>query len=194
VSERIRRFYGRDADVVHPPVRTDYFTPAAGQRDGFLYVGRLVSYKRPDLVVEAFRGLPYPLTVVGTGDKLEALRRSAPTNVRFVSDVDDEELRRLYRSSLALVFPGVEDFGIVMAEAQSCGTPVIAAGEGGALDIVEPGVTGWLIEHPNLSGIRAAVNEAARATLDPWTIASSAGRFSADRFRREMQTIVEGVG
>jgi glycosyltransferase involved in cell wall biosynthesis len=193
VADRIRRFYRREADVVHPPVRTDFFTPAIEDREGFLYVGRLVSYKRPDLVIEAFRGLPHQLTVVGTGAQLAKLRDQAPANVRFVPEASDDELRRLYRSSIALVFPGVEDFGIVMAEAQACGTPVIAAAEGGALDIVHPGLTGWLVARPDVDGLRAAVREAAATTLDSEAIAASADRFSVDRFRREMRLIVDAV-
>jgi glycosyltransferase involved in cell wall biosynthesis len=193
VADRIRAFYGRDSDVVHPPVRTTYFTPRSGARDGFLYVGRLVSYKRPDLVIDAFRGLPHRLTVVGSGSALAALRRDAPDNVTFVPSATDDELRELYRSSLALVYPGVEDFGIVMAEAQACGTPVVAAAAGGALDIVEPGATGWLVREPDVESIRAAVQEAADATLDSASIAASAERFSEERFRSEMREIVAGV-
>jgi glycosyltransferase involved in cell wall biosynthesis len=193
VAERIRAFYGRDSDVVHPPVRTEYFTPAAGERSGFLYVGRLVSYKRADLVIDAFRGLPHRLTVVGSGSALPALERDAPSNVRFVPSATDDELRELYRSSVALVYPGVEDFGIVMAEAQACGTPVIAAAEGGAVDIVDPGVTGWLLARPDAATIRAAVEEAAASPLDPAAIAASASRFSEERFRRELREIVADV-
>jgi len=191
VAERIRTFYGRESDVVHPPVRTEYFTPAPEERDGFLYVGRLVSYKRPELVVEAFRGLPHRLTVVGSGSALPALRRDAPSNVRFVPSATDDELRELYRTSRALVYPGVEDFGIVMAEAQACGTPVIAAAEGGAADIVTPGETGWLIAAPDVATIRAAVEEADASPLDSAAIAASASRFSVARFQDAMRGIVE---
>jgi glycosyltransferase involved in cell wall biosynthesis len=191
VADRIRAFYGRDADVVHPPVETDFFTQADVERDGFLYVGRLVSYKRPDLVVEAFRGLPHRLTVLGAGHQLETLRRDAPPNVRFVESATDAELRDLYRSSLALVYPGVEDFGIVMAEALACGTPVIAAAAGGATDIVEPGVSGWLLDDPGVESIRGAVEEASGSPFDAAAIAESAARFSPARFRREMREIVD---
>src|SRR5262249_163277 len=137
VAERIRRSYGRPATVVHPPVRTDYFTPAASdpERQAFLSVGRLVSSKRADLVVAAFRGLPEGVVVVGEGHLLSQLRATAPENVRFVGSVDDLELRDLYRRARALVFAGEEDFGIAMAETLACGTPVVAVDRGGAVDI-----------------------------------------------------------
>ena len=191
VAGRINRFYGRDADVVHPPVRTDFYTPSDGEREGFLFVGRLVSYKRADLVVEAFAGLPHTLTVVGGGHQLESLKRRATPNVHFRSGLSDTELRELYRTSLAMVFPGVEDFGIVMAEAQACGTPVIATAAGGALDIVRPEETGWLLDEPSVESIRAAVDAAASRPFDPQGIAAAAARFSSDRFRSGMRRIVE---
>ncbi len=192
VAERIRQFYGRDAEVVHPPVRTDYFTPGDGDRNGFLFVGRLVSYKRADLVVEAFSSLPHQLTVVGSGHQLESLRQRATPNVRFVSALSDEALRDLYRSSLALVFPGIEDFGIVMAEAQACGTPVIATAAGGARDIVRPGETGWLLDEPSVESIRAAVAEAAAQPFAAHEVAdATSARFSTARFRTEIREIVD---
>ena len=99
----------------------------------------------------------------------------------------------LYRSSYAMVFPGVEDFGIVMAEAQACGTPVIATAAGGALDIVEPGRTGWLLADPSVESIRAAVIEAVAEPFAADTIAAAAGRFSSARFRTEMRDVVDAV-
>jgi glycosyltransferase involved in cell wall biosynthesis len=191
VAHRIRQAYGRDADVVFPPTRTEYFTPdAAAERRRFLFVGRLVAYKRPDLVIEAFRGLEQELVVVGDGQLRRKLMSSAPPNVTFHQDVDDEGLRRLYRESIALVYPAEEDFGIVMAEAQACGTPVIGLGKGGAVDIVEEGVTGWLIHEQNVEQLRRAVGLAAETSLDPAEIAGWAQRFAAGRFREQMQRIV----
>jgi glycosyltransferase involved in cell wall biosynthesis len=190
VAGRIRSFYGRDADVVHPPVRTEFFTPGGERGDAFLYVGRLTGYKRPDLVVAAFEGLPYELVVVGGGAALPELRRRAPANVRFVERVTDEELRDLYRRSRALVYPVDEDFGIVMAEAQACGTPVIGLARGGARDIVAPGETGWLVERQDVEELRAAIRRAAEDELDPSVIRASAERFAVERFQATMREIV----
>jgi len=193
VADRIDRFYGRSADVIHPPVKTEYFTPEGERRDDFLYVGRLVAYKRPDLVIAAFEGLPHRLRVVGGGHLERTLRSKAPPNVEFLGEVDDEALRELYRQSRALVFPGEEDFGIVMAEAQACGTPVIALRAGGARDIVEEGVTGWLIERQHVDDLRIAVARAAEEPLDHEAIRRSAERFSEERFRREMRGALESL-
>jgi glycosyltransferase involved in cell wall biosynthesis len=191
VAGRIERFYGRSARVIHPPVRTGYFTPG-GERGGhFLYVGRLVSYKRPDLVVEAFAGLPHELVVVGEGHLEQRMRERATPNIRFEGAVADERLRELYRSARALVFPGEEDFGIVMVEALAAGTPVIALGRGGAADIVEPGVSGWLLERQDVDELRSAVRRAAEEELDRAEIRTRAERFAADRFRREIRAAVE---
>jgi glycosyltransferase involved in cell wall biosynthesis len=186
VAERIARCYGRQADVIHPPVRTDRFTPGGERTDTFLYVGRLVGYKRPDLVVDAFRGLKEQLLVVGTGHLEERLRATAPSNVSFLGHVDEQALLDLYRSARALVFPAEEDFGIAMAEAQACGTPVIALDRGGARDIVADGVTGWLLDAPAVATVRTAVLRAANEELDSREIRRRAERFAAPRFRREM--------
>jgi glycosyltransferase involved in cell wall biosynthesis len=193
VAGRIGRFYGRPAQVVYPPVRTEYFTPGDEREDYFLYVGRLVSYKRPDLVVEAFRGLDARLLVVGEGHLGRELERRAPSNVEFLPPQSDEGLRALYRGARALVYPGDEDFGIVIAEAQACGTPVIALGAGGAVDIVCDGVTGLLLERQGIDEIRQAVRRAAAEEFDPAEIRRNAERFGAERFREEMRAVVMGT-
>lgn len=188
VAGRIGNSYGREADVVHPPVRTDYFTPGETSRtdEYFLFVGRLVSYKVPDVVVEAFRGLPHKLIVVGEGQQREELEALAPGNVTFVGSVDDDRLRDLYRGARALVYPADEDFGIVMAEAQACGTPVVALRAGGATDILVEGETGWFVDEQTPSEVAQAVRRAASEELDARAIRANAERFSAERFRAAM--------
>lgn len=193
VAERIRTHYKRDARVVYPPVDTDLFTPGEAPReDYFLYTGRFVAYKRPDLVVEAFRELPdLRLRMVGSGPMEAELRARATPNIEFLGAVDDEALREEYRRARAMVFCAHEDFGIVMAEAQACGTPVIALAKGGALDIVDDGVTGWLIADQDPALLRAAVMTAASTDLDATHISARAQRFSRARFRAEMRAIVD---
>ncbi len=193
VAERIARCYGRAARVVHPPVRTDYFTPDGERGEDFLFVGRLVSYKQPDLAVRAFAALPYRLLVVGTGQLERRLRAAASANVVFLGEVGDDELRRLYRSSRALVAPGVEDFGIILAEAQACGLPVIGPNRGGVVDIVEDGSTGWLVRPDDLAGLRRAIERAATEAVDHDAIHGRAQRFGAERFRRQMRDEVEDL-
>jgi glycosyltransferase involved in cell wall biosynthesis len=190
VAERIRRFYGRRAEVVHPPVRTDFFTPGGEREDWFLYVGRLVSYKRPELVVEAFRGLDARLRVIGDGHLRERLEREAPPNVEFLGERGEEQLRDLYRRARAFVYPADEDFGIVMAEVQACGTPVIGLRRGGAVDIVQDGETGWLLDRQDVAQVRRAVERAAVEDLDSDAIRRNAERFASDRFREQMRRVV----
>ena len=191
VAARIQAAYGRRAEVIHPPVRTEFFTPAGERGDDYLYVGRLVSYKRADLVVEAFRGLPYRLFVVGRGHLESSLRASAPDNVVFLGNVSDERLRQLYRTARALVFPANEDFGIAMAEAQACGTPVVGLAQGGALDIVADGRTGWLLETATIDQLRSTIRRTAGERLDDAAIAAEAQRFSATRFRAALREVVD---
>jgi glycosyltransferase involved in cell wall biosynthesis len=191
VAARIRRFYDRRAQVIHPPVRTDRFTPGGQRTDTFLYVGRLTGYKRPELVVDAFAGLDQPLVVVGDGPLGKRLRAKATPNVSFVGNVDDDTLLSLYRSARALVFPADEDFGIAMAEAQACGTPVIGLNRGGARDIVEHGNTGWLIESPTVGELQKTVRLAARTELDAAEIRRRAERFGAPRFRAEIASVLD---
>ena len=192
VAERVRRSYGREAAVIHPPVRTEFFTPGATRlSDRFLYVGRLTGYKQADLVVEAFAGLDAELVVVGEGPQRRSLEERAGRNVQFAGTVDDERLRDLYRSSTALVYPAEEDFGIVMAEAQACGTPVIAYRRGGAADIVADGVTGALVDRQAVEELREAIERVASEAFDPGAIRARAERFSTVRFRREIRTAIE---
>ncbi|MEP6811402.1 MAG: glycosyltransferase [Actinomycetota bacterium] len=193
VARRINDAYGRSAAVVHPPVKTDYFTPDGTRGEHFLYVGRLVGYKQPELAVAIFAGLPHRLVVVGEGAARAALEAQATPNVEFVGSVDDETLRGLYRSARALIHPGEEDFGIAMAEAQACGTPVIALGAGGAVDIVEDERTGWLVGSRDVEAWRATVRRAAANVLDAQDIAAAAQRFSAPRFRAEIAAAVEAL-
>jgi glycosyltransferase involved in cell wall biosynthesis len=193
VAERVERYYGRAAQVIHPPVDTDFFTPGGERGEDFLYVGRLVSYKRPELVIEAFAELPHRLLVVGDGRMAPKLRACATPNVVFLGPKRGEELRALYRSARALVFPGEEHFGIVMAEAQACGTPVIALNAGGAREIVEDGTSGWLLRRQSVDELRRTIERAAREPLDAAAIRLRAERFSKLRFRREIRAAVEAM-
>jgi glycosyltransferase involved in cell wall biosynthesis len=182
VAAQFGRRHGYRPEVIHPPVRTDFFTPAERPRGHLLFVGRQVFHKRIDEVLEAFRSLGEELLVVGEGPLLERLRASAPANVRFTGFVDDAELRELYRSSRALIHPSVEEFGIVMAEAHACGTPVIAPRAGGALDIVSDGRTGLLLDRIDPESIAAAVRELGQRSFEWQDCRRSADRFSERRF------------
>jgi glycosyltransferase involved in cell wall biosynthesis len=192
VADRIERYYGRSSVVVYPPVDTEFFTPASEvtKQDFFLYAGRLVAYKRPDVVVGAARRAGVRLVVAGGGPELERLRRIAGPTVEFRPDPSGNDLRDLYRRARALVFPGVEDFGIVIVEAQACGTPVIAYGAGGALETVRDGVTGMHYHDPSPDGLVAAIRDFVPSAYDPVAIRAHAETFAIDRFDVAIREVV----
>lgn len=193
VASRVRTHYGRTAEIVPPPVDTDWYFPGDERGDEFLYVGRLVGYKRADLVVEAFADLPHRLLVLGEGHLGPQLRARATPNVRFLDRVDGATLRTLYRRCRAMVFPADEDFGIAMAEAHACGAPVISVDRGGALDIVEHGVTGWLVPVDDVAALRSAVTRAAAQPMDHGAARRRAEQFSPAQFRRRLGAAVDDV-
>jgi glycosyltransferase involved in cell wall biosynthesis len=195
VADRIRSSYGRDSTVVYPPVNTDFFTVDLDvpREDFFLVAGRLVAYKRVDVAIDAARRAGVALVVAGSGPELVRLRRSAGRSVRFVEAPSDAELRVLYRRARALVFPGVEDFGMVPVEAQACGTPVIAFAQGGALETVRDGETGVLYRDPSAEALAAALRTFDPAPFDVATLRRNAERFSIHRFDGSMRSVVDKV-
>lgn len=146
VKRRIKKYYHRESEVVYPPIDTEKLIPNHQQstehQPYFLLVSRLVSYKKIDVVIQAFNLLGLPLKIIGTGVEEERLKRMAKKNIEFLGQLTDKELIGYYQKCRALVFPQEEDFGLVPLEAQACGKPVIAYRGGGALETVIPGKTG----------------------------------------------------
>jgi glycosyltransferase involved in cell wall biosynthesis len=159
VSGRIRKHYGRDAEVIYPPIDTDFFVPANDVQRGDFYLaaGALVSYKKSDLIVQAFNALGLPLVVAGKGPELGRLRRMAGSNIDFRGWVTDQELRHLYRSAKGLVLAAREDFGMMAIEAQSCGCPVIGFSGGAYSETVQDGVNGILFKDRHVADIGHAI-------------------------------------
>jgi glycosyltransferase involved in cell wall biosynthesis len=159
VAARIRRYYDRDAEVIAPPVDTDFFTPGGDGGGAYdLVVSALAPYKRLDLVLEAYRGSGRPLKIVGSGPEEARLRAIMPPEVTLLGQVDDVRLRDLYRGCRAVIMPGVEDFGIVPVEAMACGRPAVVFAEGGGAETVVPGETGVLFHETSAAALRAAVD------------------------------------
>lgn len=195
---QIRACWGRESTVLFPPVRTDLFTPDADvARDGsWLYVGALEPYKRVDVAIRAAGLAKARLVVIGKGTQAARLHamadRIAPGLVEFRGRVDDAGVIDAMRRARALVFPQVEDFGIVAVEAMACATPVVARGAGGARDIVEPGVSGAIfadsdeLGEPGTDALVHGLVEAMKRAPEPGAamIRAAALRFSEDAFTR----------
>ena len=182
VADRISRYYGRTATIIYPPIDTEFWTPGhEAPGDYFLLAGRLVSYKRPDLVVQAATEGGVKLVVAGSGPELSRLRRSGGPTVSFVPNPSRESLRSLYRRAKALVFAGIEDFGMTLVEAQACGTPVIAYGEGGAMESVRDGETGRLFSQQDAGELARLMQ-----TFSGSPQMSQAARENARRFDRSI--------
>ena len=205
VRERVRRYWNRDASLVHPPVDVDAFRPDGRAPDDFyLMVAAFVPYKRVDLAIETFASLGRRLVVVGDGPLRAALARRAPAGIELLGRVPESELARLYARCRALVYTQEEDFGIAALEAQASGRPVIAFGRGGALETVRPligppdaaaSATGVFFDAQTREALAGGVArfEAAEPFFDAKTIRSHAERFSAARFRDEFLREVEAT-
>ena len=192
VARRISLYYNRRSTIVYPPVETTFHTPAEGVIDPiqFLMVSALVPYKRVDLAIAATKRAGVSLTIVGDGPERERLQAAAGNHVRFLGWRTNEEIRDLYRSAIATILPGEEDFGIVPLESQSAGRPVVALGRGGALETVIDGETGILVE-PGEEALAEGLQRAAARPWDARRIREHAERFSRERFAKEIIHVIE---
>ena len=195
VKNRIRKFYNRDSFVIYPPVDTQRFVigPRRVRENFFLVVSQLVPYKRIDLIVEAFTRCKRPLVIIGDGPERSKLERRAGRNIRFKGSLPQAEVIKAMQRCKAFVFAAEEDFGIVMAEAQACGTPVIALGKGGALEIVENNVTGALFNEESVDSLLEALNRVETISFEPNLVRASALRFTRERFRDEFSTVLRRI-
>jgi glycosyltransferase involved in cell wall biosynthesis len=191
VASRIRKYYGRPAEVIYPPVETSRFATSRPPGSYYLIVSRLVPYKRVDLAVEAFGQLGLPLKIAGDGRDLAELRRRAGPNVEFLGRVTDAEVVELIQGCRAFLFPGEEDFGIAPVEAQAAGRAVVAFGAGGALDTVVDGLTGVHFAEQSAAALGAAVRRLETLALDSAVIAAHAAQFDTTVFRARLARYVE---
>ena len=197
VARRIRKAYRREAEVLYPPVDVAAFPLASHKDDFYLTVSRLEAYKRVDLLAEAFARRPdRRLVIIGDGPEMRRLRARAPANVELRGRLSSDEVRSHMQRARAFLFAGIEDFGIVMAEAQACGTPLIAFGEGGAAEIVRadgaPRPTGVLFAEQTADALLEALAryEAQAQRYAPDACRENALRFEPARFRRRLLEVV----
>lgn len=194
IGRRIKDNYGRDCNVIYPPVSVEKFGAAARKDDFYLAASRMVPYKRMPLIIEAFASLPdRRLVVIGDGPEFGKAKARAGPNVELLGYQDDETLKSYYQRARAFVFAAEEDFGIAPLEAQACGTPVLAYGRGAARETIVDGVTGLFFDEQSVSAIVDAVKrfEAAERTFSAAEIMKNAARFSSDRFKKELKAFVE---
>jgi len=194
VAERIRRYYGREADVLACPVDVDRFTLGAGRSADFIVVSRLMAYKQVDRAIRAAARAGVALHVVGTGPHEAALRAlAAGTRTTFHGYLSDAAVNALVGDARAVILPGEEDFGLVPLEAAAAGTPTIALRAGGALETIVDGETGVFFDDPNDASLAAAISAFDRTRFDPQRLRAHAETFAPPRFIAGLHAIVDAV-
>jgi len=198
-AQRIKYYYQRKSIILHPPVDTEkfYFTDNKNKKEYYLMVGRFIYYKNFDLAISAFRRLPQELKIVGSGPEEKKIKKmiAQSKNIKLIKNINDDELRDLYNNAKALIFPQIEDFGLVAAEAQCCGAPVIAYEKGGINDIVTNGKTGLLFKEQNAESIIKAIKNFENKKWDRKEIAeTSSKKFSKKKFTEKFINILKNCG
>ncbi|MFH1188770.1 MAG: glycosyltransferase [bacterium] len=195
--EKINNFYARDADVLYPPVNTDLFFPEQTKKDSpyYLAFGRIIHYKRFDLIVDAFNILQRPLLIIGDGPEKENIKKRirSPYITMHPMIEDENELRKIISNAKAFIFPQEEDFGLVAAEAITCGTPVIAYGRGGALEIVQEGINGTFFYKNTPQELAAAVERYETQIFNRKCIIESAYQFSKNNFKEKIFKTIKNM-
>lgn len=196
IQKEIKKYYRRDSTVIHPPVYLERFRGAQHRehtRKGFVISGRQTPYKRFDIAVEACSKLELPLTVIGEGPDHHRLRKMAGKSITFLGHVSDKVIEEEFASAAALIFPGLDDFGITPLEAMASGTPVIAYKAGGALDYILPGKNGKFFAQPTADSLAAALKNFDPDSYNHAAISAFTERFSTQQFRRRMAAYLKQV-
>lgn len=186
VKSRIQNIYGRQAQLLYPPIHIKKSQQDTSQKDYFLVVSRMVGYKRIDLAIHAANKLHVPLKIVGEGRLEKELRDIAGPTIEFEGFVTESKLIKLYTDAKALIFPGNEDLGLTMIEAQACGTPVIALRKGGATEVVKEGVTGEFFEDQTVDSLAGAMEKFERAKYNNKKCIENGTRFSFEKFKADL--------
>lgn len=193
-ANRIKNCYGRTAKVIYPPVNIDEFESVSEKGDYYLTASRFVSYKKVELVVEAFSKMPdKKLIVIGDGKRREVIQNIATPNITIYPHLKFNTFHTYLKKAKAFVYAGEEDFGITMVEAQACSTPVIAFFKGGAAEIIQDGVTGILFKEQSVDSIKDAVTHfetTFQGKMNAFAIRKNAERFSPDIFKKEMKLFI----
>lgn len=188
VQARIKKYYGRESQVVYPPIDVQKFQIPKSKfqinSKYFLVVSRLVKYKKVDLVIEAFNELGWNLKIVGVGRELANLKRKAKNNIEFLGQLTDEELLPYYQNCRSVIFPQEEDFGLVPLETQACGKPVIAFGSGGARETILEGKTGLFFTEQSSECLSEVLKNFTQVTFTAEACRKQAEKFSKEKFKK----------
>jgi len=191
IGKQIKKHYERDSVVIYPPVHTQKFKPVSKPTEDYYFsAGRLIPYKKFDLLVETFNKLEKPLKIAGTGPELERLKKMAGPTVEVLGYVDEKELIELYANCRAFLFPQIEDAGIVPLEAMACGRPVIALSRGGSLDTMIDGKTGVLFDSQTVGSLSKAIERFEGMKFDPKFIRKHAEQFDVEHFKERVKNFV----
>ncbi len=191
VARRIEKYYQRESEVIHPPVKTSLFHLVSKPDKYFLMVGRFLPYKRFDLAIKAFNRLGWPLKIIGDGPERKKLQTKAKSNIKFVGLVSDDKLKDYYAHCQAFIFPQEEDFGIAAVEAMASGRPVIAYQSGGALEIVEPGITGMFFKDQTADDLIKTLKKFDSDSFNPEIIRDRAMEFDQERFKEKIKNFID---
>lgn len=191
VAARIKKYYQREAQVIYPPVELTKFQPTESPpKDYFLAVGRLIPYKRFDLVIAAAKRARIQLKIVGTGPELQSLKNQAGGAVEFCGQVSEAVLQKMYAECQALIFPQVEDFGLTPVEVNASGRPVVALQQGGACEVVVPNKTGIFFAEQTAESLAEALQRVQKKTWNEKLIRQNAERFQLQNFQKQIRLAV----
>lgn len=194
VAKRIKKYYKKDSTVINPPVSVDRFYVEKNESergDYFLIVGRLIAYKRNDIVIEAFNQLGLPLKIIGRGPELKKLKKMAKENIEFLGRVDDKDLPKYYANCKAFIFPQEEDFGIVAIEAMAAGRPLIAYRGGDIVENMEEGKTGIFFERQTSEDVVGAIEKFSDMEFDGEYIREKSLKFNKENFKEKIVKYIE---
>ena len=199
-AKRIKKYWGRESKIIHPPVNTNYFTPNNNRGEFYLSVSRLVPNKRVDLLVKAFNKLHFPLIIVGEGPEKKDLEKIANNNIQFLGFQEDYEIKVLMENCRAFLYAGIEDFGIAPVEAMAAGAPIIAYGKAGILDTVNcirtnsKYPTGLIFKHQSCGALKECIeyfeNNKIWANFSNDEINFWAQRFGIESFQKKFSSFV----